>query len=192
MNLRLNIILIIITAGLLGLYFSLQQGNLNLSDLIKREGQPEYVGNKVTTEVFNVNGKPQYFVEADEIKHYEKIGKIELKKPLLNLFNTIDAFKEWQVTAQDAQITKDNILRLEGNVIIKSFQENSKLKEFNSELLFINLDTYDVFTDKVITAKGSGFRTTGKGLKGNLKKQTAVVKENVKTRIELTKLKNRG
>ncbi|MDP8171441.1 LPS export ABC transporter periplasmic protein LptC [Pasteurella skyensis] len=189
MNLRLNIILIMIVAVLAGWYFGLQNSNQDLNGLIKKAGQPEYIGNKTTTSAYDTNGKPQYFVQADEIKHYEETGQVELMNPLFNLFDSVEALKKWKLTSDNAEITKEKILRLEGNVKIKSLDRLSQLQQIETEQLFVDLNTQDVFTDKKLIAKGIGFSTMGTGLEGNLKKQFVVLKENVKTHIEPTKLK---
>ncbi len=188
MNLRLNIILIIIVAILIGWYFKLQQDSDNLENLIKREGQPEYVGDKIITSVYDNSGKIQYLAQADEIKNYEETGKVELVNPLLNLFNNITALKEWKITSSDAEISKDKMLHLVGNVKIYSLNSESKLQQIETEELFINLNTQDISTDKDIHASGVGLYTKGKGFIGNLKKQIGTLKSNVKTHIELTKI----
>ncbi len=188
MNLRLNIILIIIVTILAGWFFKLQQGDDNLENLIKKEGQPEYIGDKITTSVYDNNGNVQYFAQADEIKNYEETGRVELVNPLLNLFSSINSLKEWQVTSLDAEISKDKILHLVGDVKIDNLNINSKIKHIRTKELFVDLNTQDISTDKEIVILGIGFHTKGKGLSGNLKKQVATLKTNVKTQIEPTKI----
>ncbi|MDG6881278.1 Lipopolysaccharide export system protein lptC [Phocoenobacter uteri] len=187
MNIRLNIILFIIVVLLGGWYFYQQQDSNHLESLIKREGQPEYVGDKVTTSVYDTNGKAQYFAEADEIKNYEATGKVELINPLLSLFNDVNSLKEWQITSLQAEISKDKILHLIGNVKIESLGE-TQLQSIETDELSVNLNTQDIFTQKHIFVKGIGFSSEGIGLQGNLKQQSAQLKSNVKTLIEPTKL----
>ena len=191
MNIRLNLILLIIVAVLGGWYFTHQENsNDNLEQLTKREGEPEYVGNKMETTVYNVNGKPQYFAEAQEIKRYETTERTEFFKPLLNLFDIDTALKQWKVTADYAEITKEKILNLKGNVKIENIDNTSRLTSIETDSLSIDLSTYDVSTDSVVKSKGMGFTTTGTGLVGNLKKQVATLTKDVKTYIEPTVIKN--
>ncbi|MBR0572984.1 LPS export ABC transporter periplasmic protein LptC [Pasteurella atlantica] len=192
MNLRLNIVLVIVVSVLAGWYFSLQQEGQDLERLIKRDGQPEYVGDKITTEVYDVEGKPQYFAQADEIKHYETTGRVELVNPLLNLFDTVKALKEWKLTSDEAEITKNKILQLRGNVKIQNLNPLSKLQQIEAEILFVNLKNHDIFSDSVVSARGIGFNSTGTGLQGNLKKQSAKFQKDVKTHIEPTKVNERN
>lgn len=187
MNIRLNIILLLIVAALGGWYFSQQQSdNPNLADLVKREGSPEYTGQKMETTVFDVKGKPQYFAQANEIKRYETTERTEFFKPLLNLFDAETALKQWKVTSDYAEVTKDKILNLKGNVKIQSLDETSKLTSIETDSLSVNLSTQDIFTESVVKSKGMGFTTTGTGLTGNLKKQVATLTKDVKTYIEPT------
>ncbi len=189
MNLRLNIILIIIVTILATWYFSLQQDSENLANLIKKEGQPEYVGDKIETSVYDKNGNAQYFAQADEVKNYEETGKIELVNPLLNLFSEINRLKEWQITASNAEIDKNKMLHLVGNVKIDSLNTTSKLQHIETEELFVDLKNQDVLSNKEVSVLGVGFRTKGTGLNGNLKQQQAILKADVKTHLEPMKIK---
>lgn len=187
MNIRLNIILLLIVAVLGGWYFSQQESeNPNLADLVKREGSPEYTGQQMQTTVYDLKGKPQYFARANEIKRYETTERTEFFKPLLDLFDAETALKQWKVTADYAEVTKDKILNLKGNVKIQNVDNRSRLTSIETESLSVNLSTYDVSTDSVVKSKGMGFTTTGTGLMGNLKKQVATLTKDVKTYIEPT------
>lgn len=85
MNKRLTVILLIIVAVLGGWYYSLQEKeNTGLDQLIKKEGQPEYVGNKMSTTVYDLKGNPQYFAQATEIKRYESTERTEFLNLLLS------------------------------------------------------------------------------------------------------------
>lgn len=189
MNTRLTVILLIIVAILTGWYFSQQQNDPTLADLIKREGSPEYTGQKMATTVYDLKGKPQYFAEAQEIKRFETTERTEFFKPLLDLFDAETALKQWKVTADYAEITKDKILNLKGNVRIQSLDPTSRLTSIETESLSVNLATHDISSESLVKSKGMGFTTEGTGLVGNLKKQVATLTKNVKTYIEPTVIK---
>lgn len=191
MNIRLNLILLLIVALLGGWYLSQQdRENPTLANLVKREGEPEYTGEKMTTTVYDLKGKPQYFAEATEIKRFESTERTEFLKPLLNLFNSETALKQWQVTADYAEVTKDKILHLKGNVKIQGLDPASRLSSIETDALSVNLVTQDIHTDSVVKSAGMGFTTTGTGLVGNLKKQVATLTKDVKTYIEPTVIKS--
>ncbi|WP_301098056.1 LPS export ABC transporter periplasmic protein LptC [Otariodibacter sp.] len=185
MNKRLNILLFLIVVVLAGWYFSQQSDqDPQLVQLVKREGEPEYTGNKMDTMVYDIKGKPQYFAEAQEVKYYEATERTEFIKPLLNLFNAESSLKDWKITADYAEISKEKILNLKGNVKIESLNKDTRLNYIQSQILTVDLSSYDVYTDSVVVSKGMGFITSGKGLKGNLKSQVATLLEDVETRIE--------
>ncbi|OOH89786.1 LPS export ABC transporter periplasmic protein LptC [Pasteurellaceae bacterium 15-036681] len=193
MNLRLNIILILIVAVLGGWYYSQQSSDdSHLAELIKREDSPEYVGEKMSTTVYDLQGKPQYFAEAQEIKRYESTERTEFFKPLLNLFDVESALKSWKVTAEHAEVTKERVLTLTGNVKIESLDPASRLQLVETDKLSIDLTTQDIMTESVVKSKGMGFTTTGTGLTGNLKKQVATLTKDVKSYIEPTVINNQS
>ncbi|WP_373768212.1 LPS export ABC transporter periplasmic protein LptC [Glaesserella sp.] len=186
MNIRLNIILILIVAVLGGWYYSQQTSDTIGLSLIKKEGEPEYVGQQMTTTVYDLTGKPQYFAEAKEIKRYEETERTEFFKPLLNLFDKETAFKQWKVTADYAEVTKDKMLNLKGHVKIESLDPTSRLQKIETDSLSVDLNTQDIFSQSIVKSNGMGFTTTGTGLTGNLKKQVATLTKDVKTYIEPT------
>lgn len=190
MNTRLTIVLLLIAGVLGGWYYSLQEKEKSgLEDLIKKEGQPEYVGNKMSTSVYDLKGKPQYFAQADEIKRYESTERTEFLKPFIELFAKEESFKQWKVSADYAEITKEKMLNLKGNVRLQALDPLSRLQQISTDTLTVDLNTQDIFTESVVKSVGSGFTTTGTGLKGNLKQQVATLQKDVKSYIEPTIIK---
>lgn len=190
MNTRLTIVLLLIAGVLGGWYYSLQEKEKSgLEDLIKKEGQPEYVGNKMSTSVYDLKGKPQYFAQADEIKRYESTERTEFLKPFIELFAKEESVKQWKVSADYAEITKEKMLNLKGNVRLQALDPLSRLQQISTDTLTVDLNTQDIFTESVVKSVGSGFTTTGTGLKGNLKQQVATLQKDVKSYIEPTIIK---
>lgn len=188
MSRRLNIFLVLITLGLASWAYYLYQDNgfADLVNLIKKEGEADYSGRKMETTVYDEQGKPQYFAAADEIKRYDNSERTEFFKPLLELFNKENAQKQWRVTADRADITKDKMLYLRGNVKITSLDPSSHLQRIETDQIDVNLSTQDIFTESVVKSSGLGFTSSGTGLTGNLKKQVATLTKDVKTYIEPT------
>ncbi|EXI63071.1 hypothetical protein MHD_02740 [Mannheimia granulomatis] len=190
MNTRLTVVLLLIVAVLGGWYYSLQEkNNSGLDQLIKKEGQPEYVGNKMSTSVYDLTGKPQYFAQADEIKRYESTERTEFLKPFIELFAKDSDVKQWKVSADHAEITKDKILNLTGNVQLNALDPLSRLQKISTDKLTVDLNTQDIFTESTVKSVGLGFTTTGVGLKGNLKQQVATLQKDVKSYLEPTIIK---
>ena len=190
MNKRITALLLVIVATLLGwMQYQAKDETNGLDNLIKKEGMPDYTGNRMSTSVFDLEGKPEYYAEAEEIKRYEESEKTEFTNPLVNLFDKLTALKQWKLSAEHAEINAERILTLSGNVTLQALEPTSKLQRIETDHLSVNLTTQDVFTDSEVKSQGLGFTTTGVGLKGNLKQQVATLLKDVKSYIEPTVIK---
>ena len=190
MNKRITALLLVIVATLLGwMQYQAKDETNGLDNLIKKEGMPDYTGNRMSTSVFDLEGKPEYYAEAEEIKRYEESEKTEFTNPLVNLFDKLTALKQWKLSADHAEINAERILTLSGHVTLQALEPTSKLQRIETDHLSVNLTTQDVFTDSEVKSQGLGFTTTGVGLKGNLKQQVATLLKDVKSYIEPTVIK---
>ena len=190
MNKRITALLLVIVATLLGwMQYQAKDETNGLDNLIKKEGMPDYTGNRMSTSVFDLEGKPEYYAEAEEIKRYEESKKTEFTNPLVNLFDKLTALKQWKLSADHAEINAERILTLSGNVTLQALEPTSKLQRIETDHLSVNLTTQDVFTDSEVKSQGLGFTTSGIGLKGNLKQQVATLLKDVKSYIEPTVIK---
>lgn len=190
MNKRITALLLVIVATLLGwIQYQAKDETNGLDNLIKKEGMPDYTGNRMSTSVFDLEGKPEYYAEAEEIKRYEESEKTEFTNPLVNLFDKLTALKQWKLSADHAEINAERILTLSGHVTLQALEPTSKLQRIETDHLSVNLITQDVFTDSEVKSQGLGFTTSGIGLKGNLKQQVATLLKDVKSYIEPTVIK---
>ena len=190
MNKRITALLLVIVATLLGwIQYQAKDETNGLDNLIKKEGMPDYTGNRMSTSVFDLEGKPEYYAEAEEIKRYEESEKTEFTNPLVNLFDKLTALKQWKLSADHAEINAERILTLSGHVTLQALEPTSKLQRIETDHLSVNLTTQDVFTDSEVKSQGLGFTTSGIGLKGNLKQQVATLLKDVKSYIEPTVIK---
>ena len=190
MNKRITALLLVIVATLLGwMQYQAKDETNGLDNLIKKEGMPDYTGNRMSTSVFDLEGKPEYYAEAEEIKRYKESEKTEFTNPLVNLFDKLTALKQWKLSADHAEINAERILTLSGNVTLQALEPTSKLQRIETDHLSVNLTTQDVFTDSEVKSQGLGFTTSGIGLKGNLKQQVATLLKDVKSYIEPTVIK---
>ena len=190
MNKRITALLLVIVATLLGwMQYQAKDETNGLDNLIKKEGMPDYTGNRMSTSVFDLEGKPEYYAEAEEIKRYEESEKTEFTNPLVNLFDKLTALKQWKLSADHAEINAERILTLSGHVTLQALEPTSKLQRIETDHLSVNLTTQDVFTDSEVKSQGLGFTTSGIGLKGNLKQQVATLLKDVKSYIEPTVIK---
>lgn len=198
MNIRWNLILAVITLGLLAWFYTLHQDDEKLTDLIKPPEKPEYIGQKMETVVFSPTGEKQYVALSDKVEHFTFDGHTDFTKPIvyvldvpINKDDTESAVKNqiesWKLTADKATLSKDNMLSLKGNVVAQSLVESSKLQRIATESAIVNLKTQDITSNSMVTINGQNLTSTGLKLTGNLKQQTATLKEQVKTHYEIQK-----
>ena len=198
MNIRWNLILAVITLGLLAWFYTLHQDDEKLTDLIKPPEKPEYIGQKMETVVFSPTGEKQYVALSDKVEHFTFDGHTDFTKPVvyvldvpINKDDTGSAVKNqiesWKLTADKATLSKDNMLNLKGNVVAQSLVESSKLQRIATESAVVNLKTQDITSNSMVTINGQNLTSTGLKLTGNLKQQIATLKEQVKTHYEIQK-----
>ncbi|MBN6070927.1 LPS export ABC transporter periplasmic protein LptC [Aggregatibacter actinomycetemcomitans] len=190
MNIRLNIILAVIALGLLAWFYSLNQEDGSLKDLIKTVDSPEYVGQKMSTTVYSPTGKKQYLATSAKVEHYTSDGHTDFQQPVVLLLDIEiqNTDKEsWKLSADKARLTKDNMLYLDGNVIAQSLSAQSRLQRIETQSAVVNLTTQDISSDQMVKLNGQNFNSTGLKLTGNLQQQVATLKEQVKTYYEISK-----
>ena len=60
MNKRITALLLVIVAALVGwMQYQAKDDANGLDNLIKKEGMPDYTGNRMSTSVFDLEGKPE-------------------------------------------------------------------------------------------------------------------------------------
>lgn len=191
MNIRWTLFLSVTALGLLAWYYSLNQDNQQLTELIKKEESPEYIGHKMSTVVYSPTGQKQYLAVSDKVEYYNYDGHTDFQQPLVYLFeieNQKTQQKEsWKLRADSARLTKDNMLYLKGNVVAETLLPQSKLQRIETQDAIVNLTTQDISSDNMVKINGQNFSSTGLKLTGNLQQQTAHLKEQVKTHYEINK-----
>ena len=211
-NLRWNILLGVCALGLAAWYYSLNQTDENLQTLIKKADSPEYVGFKMQTTIFSPEGKKQYFAQADKVEYYTQVGHTDFSAPVVYLFdvpldtqfnakgdtnasgnkeNTDNLANDgkngqnWKLSAVQARLTKNNMLYLEGDVLAQSLDPLSRLQRITTSSALVNLKNQDISSDSQVTINGLNFYSNGLKMVGNLRNQTATLKEQVKTYYEI-------
>ncbi|MFC0322688.1 LPS export ABC transporter periplasmic protein LptC [Gallibacterium melopsittaci] len=181
MSIRWNIVLSIIAITLLAWLYSLQQTDVPL--LSKKDSDPEYIAKQMTTTVYGPTGTIQYQAESDNVDYFND-DKAIFSQPILYVYDENEV-KTWRLQADKAILTNKDKLTLQGNVKLQSLQKDSKLQTINTEQAFVNLTTQDITSDTMVTLTGLNFTSNGRVLDGNLHKQTATLKEQVKTYYEI-------
>lgn len=200
MNIRWNIILGAAALCLLGWYYSLNQDNGDLQSLVKSPDSPDYIGEKMQTTVFSPEGKKQYFALSDHVEYFNQDGKTNFIAPLVYLFDVAEPHsstkndkakvfeaQSWKLSAKKAVLTKEEILYLEGDVIAESLEPTSRLQRVETQSAQVDLKTQDITSESSVKINGQNFYSTGLKMVGNLRQQTATLKEQVKTYYEINK-----
>ncbi|MFC0309551.1 LPS export ABC transporter periplasmic protein LptC [Gallibacterium trehalosifermentans] len=181
MSIRWNIVLSIIVITLSAWLYSLQQTDVPL--LSKKDSDPEYIAQQMTTTVYGPTGLVQYQAESAHVAYFNDDRAI-FTQPILYIYDENNV-KIWQLQADKAILTNKDNLTLQGNVKLQSLQKNSKLQKIDTEKAFVNLTTQDITSDTMVRLTGLNFTSNGKVLDGNLQKQLATLKEQVKTYYEI-------
>ena len=188
MNIRWNMALSVIALILLGWFYTLNQQDDGLSNLIKKDDSPEYVGKKMNTIVFSPTGLRQYLATSDHAEYFTSDGHSDFAKPVVYLYDIEGdniGQQSWKLSADKATLTKDNMLYLDGNVTAESLSPISHLQRVFTQRATVNLKTQDITSDTMVKINGLNFNSTGLKLTGNLQQQVATLKEQVKTYYEI-------
>ncbi|MDG2959551.1 LPS export ABC transporter periplasmic protein LptC [Bisgaard Taxon 10/6] len=197
MNFRWNVILGLIALSLSAWFYSLNQEDGSLANLIKKPDSPEYIGQKMETTIFSPTGQKQYIAKSDKAEYYSEDGHTDFFNPVVFVLddsasdkskqNETDLHQSWKLTAAKATLTKDNMLNLSGRVVAQSLLPESRLQRIESERATVNLKTQDITSNTEVKINGQNFVSSGLKLDGNLKQQVATLKEQVKTHYEINK-----
>ncbi|MDG2944790.1 LPS export ABC transporter periplasmic protein LptC [Exercitatus varius] len=197
MNFRWNLILGVIALALSAWFYSLNQEDGSLANLIKKPDSPEYIGQKMETTIFSPTGQKQYIAKSDKVEYYSEDGHTDFFNPMVFVLddsasdkskqNETDLHQSWKLTAAKATLTKDNMLNLSGRVVAQSLLPESRLQRIESERATVNLKTQDITSNTEVKINGQNFVSSGLKLDGNLKQQVATLKEQVKTHYEINK-----
>ncbi|MDG2954532.1 LPS export ABC transporter periplasmic protein LptC [Bisgaard Taxon 10/6] len=197
MNFRWNVILGLIALSLSAWFYSLNQEDGSLANLIKKPDSPEYIGQKMETTIFSPTGQKQYIAKSDKAEYYSEDGHTDFFNPVVFVLddstsdeskqNETDLHQSWKLTAAKATLTKDNMLNLSGRVVAQSLLPESRLQRIESERATVNLNTQDITSNTEVKINGQNFVSSGLKLDGNLKQQVATLKEQVKTHYEINK-----
>lgn len=197
MNFRWNVILGVIALALSAWFYSLNQEDGSLANLIKKPDSPEYIGQKMETTIFSPTGQKQYIAKSDKAEYYSEDGHTDFFNPVVFVLddstsdeskqNETDLHQSWKLTAAKATLTKDNMLNLSGRVVAQSLLPESRLQRIESERATVNLNTQDITSNTEVKINGQNFVSSGLKLDGNLKQQVATLKEQVKTHYEINK-----
>ncbi|MDF7679260.1 LPS export ABC transporter periplasmic protein LptC [Enterobacteriaceae bacterium ESL0689] len=145
---------------------------------------PTYTSEHTDTVVYNPEGALSYRLVADHVAYFSAQELSWFTHPIMTLYN-VNKEPDWSVRADKAKLTKDRMLYLYGHVEVKALTIDSQLRKITTDNALINLVTFDVTSDDVVTLYGTTFNSSGLKMRGNLRSKTAELIEKVKTSYEI-------
>lgn len=189
MNIRWNIVLSFVALLLLAWFYSLNQQDESLHNLIKAEESPEYTGLNMETVLYSpTNGHRQYVAKSSKVAYFESDGRTEFEQPMVYLYDTESRQSQqqsWTLRADLATLSKENLLYLTGDVVVQSLLPDSRLQRIETQSAVVNLTNHNISSQSAVKINGQNFVTTGQKLTGNLQQQIATLQEQVKTHYEI-------
>lgn len=141
---------------------------------------PVYQSNKMLTIIYDMEGKPLYYINAVTVKHFDESGNTEFDLPDITLFDKTHQ-PSWFIKSKRATLTKENLLYLYTDVQLNNLSHDAQIKVITTDNAKVDLNTQLVTSDDPVMMKGDSFYSTGVGLLGDLKVKTAHILDNVKT-----------
>lgn len=182
MKLILTVILTLIAVSLIG--WNMADMNDKKLAIPPDDKQPTYQSQQMVTIVYNPEGQLSYKLTAEEVKYYVASEATWFTKPLMIIFDK-DTVATWSVRADQAKLTKNQMLYLYGNVEVNSLTTASQLENIKTDNADINLITQDISSNDHVTLYGANFTSEGMKMRGNLRSKTAKLIEKVKTYYEV-------
>ena len=154
------------------------QEKTELTQLI--EAQPVFTAKNINTRQFNPDGRLYQSIFAREAEYYQSIEQTNFVSPVVLYTPTLDTknkdvahladkvSEELLIQADSGTVSVDNLITLRDNVIVKSSNENSPIRELKTSYLEIDIGTDEIRTPAEVTLKGKHFTNSGRNLKGLL------------------------
>lgn len=176
-----NLIFGVLILLVIGLYYIYTPSDKQQSPfMMDITTEPTFQSKTMITTVYDPAGNRLYKILANQVTHYTENGDTFFQAPDLTIFNPKGSVS-WHISANEARLTKDRMLNLNGNVKLVNLTPKSQLQRITMSTAQINLTTQIVTSRDQVTLEGPGFYSTGSKLRGNLKEKTAHLLENVKT-----------
>lgn len=145
--------------------------------------QPAYQSEQTQTLVYSPQGLLSYRLTAQQVRYNSDSETSWFSQPVMLIY---DGNKQpaWRVQADNAQLTKDRQLYLQGHVQLSALTAEAQLRKIYTNSARVNLASQDIASDERVTLYGSGLYSTGLKMRGNLREKTAQLIEQVKTSYE--------
>lgn len=182
-KLWLIIILALITLGLLGWNLSVTRSG-DTDGKIVEDGTPTYKTRTSSTLAYEPTGLLAYRLNADDVQNFAQEKITWFTNPVLTTYDP-DKTATWTIRAKRAKLTNDRMLYLYGDVQVDSLTTDTQLRQITTDNAEVNLITQDVSSDDKVTITGTGLRSVGLQMRGNLRNRNAELIKDVQTYYEI-------
>lgn len=177
----ITLLLVLIAIILIGWNLTDSDGDNAVST---NSSEPTYTSDNSDTQVYNPEGGLSYTLVSDKVTYFANDAVSWFDNPVMKTYDE-NKVATWSVRADKAKLTNDRMLYLYGNVVVNSLTKDSQLEKITTNNAQVNLTTQDITSDDRVTLYGRNFNSTGMKMRGNLRKKTAELIENVKTSYEI-------
>lgn len=166
---------------LIGINFA---GNDDTSQVATNSNEPTHQSELSNTVVYSPEGALNYRLIAQHIEYYSDDEVSYFTKPVMTSYDKTKT-PDWEITADKAKLTDDQMLYLEGNVVVNALTPDAQLRKITTDKADVNLVTQDVSSDSLVTLYGTSFNSSGLKMRGNLRNKNAELIEKVRTSYEI-------
>ncbi|MBU2977688.1 LPS export ABC transporter periplasmic protein LptC [Alteromonas sp. C1M14] len=142
--------------------------------------RPAYKAKNLTTTIFNSDGKLNHEVFAVSMEHYDQLGFVLFSQPKYTVF-VEEGEAPWQVTAVEGTLYDNDLIQLEGNVVIKSLNEDDFIRTITTEFIKVNLDDKTMISDQPVAIRGVQTVIKSNGFNANISTQQYELIDHVQT-----------
>jgi len=163
---------------------------LNLADqsddqpVAVNSNEPTYTSEQATTLVYSPDGRLSYRLVNAHVEYFSEQATSWFTEPVMTQYDE-NKLATWEVRADRAKLTNDQMLYLYGNVVVRALTPDSQLRKITTENAQINLKNQDISSDDLVTLYGTNFNSNGMKMRGNLRSKTAQLIEKVRTSYEI-------
>lgn len=177
---------LMIVALLIYAFFDTNQSQK--TEKVNLQEDPVYQSAASRSYFYNIDGKLDYLIVAQDVKHYEFDNHSTFVDPEIVLFNHAGV-QSWQLNAQRAKLL-NNQLDLYQDVDMKSLQSDSKIKQILTQEAHVDLLTKTVTSDLEVTIYGANLKSVGIGMIGYFSTKTAEILKEVKSSFMTNKIEH--
>ncbi|MCW8333145.1 LPS export ABC transporter periplasmic protein LptC [Vibrio sp. SCSIO 43135] len=144
---------------------------------------PMFSGTNMENVSYAEDGIRSYIITSTHLDHFAKSGDTEFDFPVLKIYKE-GVIQEWEITADRAILSEEQVLTLYDNVLAKNLLSDSGFDTMSTDEMSIKLDNRDFWADNRVVLVGPQFETEGQAMKGNFADNTAVLYNHVQGRYE--------